>query len=127
MRILSFNGRTLSTLLFKLVDSQVPNKVTKALEDIQVGAKMCRGIDRNKSVSEDCLIEDFNDSVIARSFKCYYLITTENELCDECQRLVGIKKEVDLDHIDSVPKRPKEEAPNLFLVESLKDEEMIEA
>ena len=39
MRILSFNGRTLSTLFFKLVDSQVPNKVTKALEDIQVGAK----------------------------------------------------------------------------------------
>ena len=34
MRVLTFHGRTLSTIFFKLTDAQVPQKVTEALEDI---------------------------------------------------------------------------------------------
>ena len=127
MRFITYHGRTLSTIFFKLNDAQVPNKITEALEDISVNAQVCKGLDRDKCTTEDCLVEYFNDSVIARSFKCAFLIKSDTEQCDECQRLIGVKKEVDLDHIDSVPallrKKPKIEPENLLLIESLKDEE----
>ena len=116
MRILTYHGRTLSTQFFTLTDQEVPSKVTKVLEDIRNGATVCKGLVRTKSMTnEDCLIEYFNDTVIARSLQCTFLIANDSEQCDECQRLVGLKNDVDLNHIESLPassltKVPKQEA-----------------
>ena len=129
MRILTYHGRTLSTVFFKLNESEeIPDKVADALNEICAGAKVCKGLVRNKNVPEECLVEYFNDTVIARSFQCSFLNTTDNDQCNECQRLVGIKKDVDLNHIDSLPaddqlkKKLKIEPPDPVMIESFKVE-----
>ena len=127
MRVLTYHGRTLSTVFFKFTDSEIPDKVAEALDEIcGGGAKVCKGLVRSKNIPEDCLVEYFNDTVIARSFQCSFLNPTDNEQCNECQRLVGIKKDVDLNHIDSLPpdlkKKPKIEPPDPVLIESFKVE-----
>ena len=129
MRILTYHGRTLSTIFFKLTDSQIPQKVSEALHDIKDNAKVCQGIDRHKNAADDCIVEYFNDSLVARSVNCAFLITsTQEECCEECQRLVGIKQEVDIDRIETVPeeKKLKQETADLLLIDSLKNEETVE-
>ena len=128
MRVLTFHGRTLSTIFFKLTDAQVPQKVTEALEDIRDNAKVCKGVERHKNLPQDCIVEYFNDNLTARSVNCAFLILENEECCEECQRIVGIKQEVDIDRIEALPdckkRLGKEEVADLLLIDSLKNEEV---
>ena len=60
--------------------------------------KLCQGIKKDSLTGQDCLIDYLNDNLTARSFKCKFVISpeTESSCCEECQKLVAIKKEVEL-------------------------------
>ena len=85
MSILTYHGRTLSTFFFKAEGSSVPCEVDQALEDLSSEkAHLCQGVDRtciSAPSSIDCLVEYFNDEIVARSANCRFLIATDASIC----------------------------------------------
>ena len=108
MSILTYHGRTLSTFFFKGDESSVPCEVDQALEDLRSEkAHLCQGVDRtciSSQSSIDCLVEYFNDEIVARSANCRFLIGSDASICKECENLIRVKKEIELDHHHLSPK-----------------------
>ena len=101
MRILTYHGRTLSTFIFNKFEdgSSVPGEVNQALEDLSSQkAHLCPGVDRTRvSMPMDhCLVEYFNDEIIARSAHCVFLIDKEASICKECEKLIKVKTELEV-------------------------------
>ena len=98
LRLLAYNGRTLDTIMFKCPEEMLPDKVKCQLTRMNEVMKLCEGISKDSLTGQDCLIDYLNDSLTARSFKCKFILSQESELvsCEECQKLIAIKKEVEL-------------------------------
>lgn len=98
LRLLTYNGRTLDTVMFKCPEEVLPEKVTFQLSRINQLMRLCQGIAKDSLTGQDCLIDYLNDALTARSFKCKFILPQECEInsCEECQKLIAIKKEVEL-------------------------------
>ena len=98
-RLITYHGRSLDTFIFKRYDNKdtnLPKKVLAVLNTVTDGIKLCQGIEISK-VSEncDCLIECFNDAIVARHKKCNFLLPSKSEVleCNKCQTLFFTKTE----------------------------------
>ena len=110
IKTLTYHGKPLSTVFFKLTnEAPVPEEVHQALEVLNDKTHLCQGVDKSRASTPDCLLEFFNEDIIARSAKCKFLISDDSNICKECERLIGVKKEVDPESHPFL--RPKEELP----------------
>lgn len=98
--LITYHGRSLDTFVFKNYESEsksdLPEKVLAVLNNVTDGIKLCQGIDLSRlSDSVDCLIECFNDTIVARHKKCTFLLPSKTEAmeCSKCQKLFSIKRE----------------------------------
>ena len=105
LRLLTYNGRTLDTVMFRCTadQEQLPEKVNHQLVRMNQMMKLCQGTPKDTLTGQDCLIDYLNDAITTRSFKCKFILsevsevsTTEILSCDECQKLISMKKEVEL-------------------------------
>ena len=78
----------------------LPEKVNNQLVRMNQMMKLCQGTPKDTLTGQDCLIDYLNDAITARSFKCKFILsevsTTEILCCDECQKLIAMKKEVEV-------------------------------
>ena len=134
LRLLTYNGRTLDTVMFRCEhdQEQLPEKVNNQLVRMNQMMKLCQGTPKDTLTGQDCLIDYLNDAITARSFKCKFILnseimsptTTEILLsCDECQKLIAMKKEVE------VIRNNEEDCSDLFpeIKASIKKEDNLNA
>ena len=106
-RLITYHGRSLDCFAFKcgVTESNItlPENVNSLLKNVSEGIKLCLGIHlshqdpilSNFPNQIDCLIECFDNAIVARHKKCTFLLpySTIAAECNKCQTLVPIKRE----------------------------------
>ena len=106
LRLITFHGKTLDTFILKL-DEEMPEKVSKLLDNLASDKlRLCQGVDMSKvdKYEHNCLIECLNNLTIGRSMRCKFILEESSDSleCDECQKIIHIKKELELMKTDKV-------------------------
>ena len=120
-RLVTYHGKTLFKTIFSQNNEEIiPEKLDYYLKQMSLNMKLCQGISKENIASSQCLLEHLNDNLVARNYRCRYILqeNTIIDTCHECQKIISLRKDLDCLNDSSEQNLKGEDNPNDAIIQN---------